>query len=290
MDAPRRVAQEAFRGADGLTLVADVTGPEDGPCVVLLHGGGQTRQSWASTLRLIAASGRRVIAPDARGHGESDRPASGEYTIRANADDLLALLEQLPLRPVLVGASMGGLSAMRVIADKGCGVASGLALVDVTPTLNPKGTRRIREFMTSAPDGFAHVEAAADAVAAYLPHRPRPKDLSGLLSNLRLGGDGRLRWHWDPRLLDHPQAEHERDRRRLERDLRGLVTPILLIRGAQSDVVDDKAYQHFLRAFPKAKVETVQGAGHMIAGDSNSQFNTAIVEFLDQVAPVARSA
>ena len=47
---------------------------------------------------------------------------------------------------------------------------------------------------------------AAQAVAEYLPQRPRPKSYEGLKKNLRLSPDGRWRWHWDPRFLDGPRA------------------------------------------------------------------------------------
>jgi hypothetical protein len=59
-------------------------------------------------------------------------------------------------------------------------------------------------FMSERVDvGFATLEEAADFISAYLPHRPRPKDLSGLAKNLRLHPDGRYRWHW---ILDSSRA------------------------------------------------------------------------------------
>jgi hypothetical protein len=74
-------------------------------------------------------------------------------------------------------------------------------LVDIAPKIEGSGALRIIEFMQGNADGFASLEEAADAVAAYLPHRERPSDLSGLAKNLRALPDGRLRWHWDPRFL-----------------------------------------------------------------------------------------
>ena len=75
-------------------------------------------------------------------------------------------------------------------------------LVDVTPRVDPAGVDRIRGFMaTHIEDGFATLEEAADAIAAYLPHRPRPRSLDGLRKNLRHGTDGRYRWHYDPAFI-----------------------------------------------------------------------------------------
>ena len=105
--------------------------------------------------------------------------------------------------PVLIGASLGGLSSLVAIgeAPPGPAVAAGLVLVDVAPRLEEKGIERIAEFMLGNLDGFADLEEVADAVAAYNPHRPRPKDLSGLRKNVRLRDDGRWYWHWDPSFL-----------------------------------------------------------------------------------------
>src|SRR5262249_62192749 len=86
-----------------------------------------------------------------------------------------------------------------------------LVLVDVTPRFDPAGAMKIQNFMRArAEEGFASVDEAADAVAEYLPHRPRPASTEGLRKNLRLHDDGRWRWHWDPRFFDGPRPIHAR--------------------------------------------------------------------------------
>ena len=73
------------------------------------------------------------------------------------------------------------------------------------------GVARILTFMSAHPDGFASLDDARDAIAAYNPHRPPPRDTVRLHKNLRQGSDGRYRWHWDPRFLDHaphPTGNH----------------------------------------------------------------------------------
>src|SRR3546814_15914165 len=64
--------------------------------------------------------------------------------------------------------------------------------------MEESGRDRIGDFMTGNLAGFASLEEAADAISAYNPHRPRPKDLSGLAKNLRQHEDGHWHWHWDP--------------------------------------------------------------------------------------------
>jgi len=98
------------------------------------------------------------------------------------------------------------------------------------------------EFMTQEPNGFATLEDAADAVAAYNPHRPRPKDVRGLAKNLRQGPDGRWRWHWDPRFLQGKQTHRVTGPERqnfLDDAARRLSVPTLLVRGKQSDVLSE---------------------------------------------------
>jgi pimeloyl-ACP methyl ester carboxylesterase len=140
-----------------------------------------------------------MLSVDLRGHGESGWAKDGDYTEACHLADLRGLIDTLEQDPVIVGASLGGIVGL-LHAGEG-GRARGLVLVDIAHQVEETGAARIRAFMRSAPDGFPNLEAAADAVAGFLPHRPRPKDASGLLKNLRLGEDDRYRWHWDPQML-----------------------------------------------------------------------------------------
>jgi len=74
-----------------------------------------------------------------------------------------------------------------------------LVLVDIAPRIEAGGVDRIQAFMTRNPDGFGSLQEVAEAIASYQPHRARPRNLDGLGKNVRLGPDGRYRWHWDPR-------------------------------------------------------------------------------------------
>ena len=272
------------RGHDGLVLRADSWGADGAPPVLLLHGGGQTRHAWRATAQRLAVSGYRAVTADLRGHGDSEWAAGGDYRLDAFALDLVALAAALPSPPAVVGASLGGLSALLAEGEIAPGTTSAVVLVDVGPRLEPEGVARILGFMTANPDGFASLEDAADAIAAYLPHRPRPTDLGGLAKNLRLGADGRYRWHWDPAFLDGPRragSSHTPDR--LLAASRALRVPTLLVRGRESDTLSEEAAREFLELVPHARYADVAGARHMVAGDRNDVFASAVIGFLDEV-------
>lgn len=271
----------SFIGRDGLRLAADVGGDPDHPSVILLHGGGQTRHSWHGTMRKLITRGYYVLNLDTRGHGESEWSATGDYSFDAMADDLVAVAASLPTLPAFVGASMGGCTALCAVGRVLSPVASALVLVDVVPRIDPKGAARIIAFMQGHPQGFATVEQAADAVAAYNPHRPRPRDFSGLMKNLRRRDDGRLYWHWDPRLLTGPNlVEPPLMAERLLDMCKGVHIPTLLVRGMESEIVSEAGVAELRAHLPNVNVFDVANAGHMVAGDRNDVFNAGILDFL----------
>jgi pimeloyl-ACP methyl ester carboxylesterase len=270
--------------ASDLTLVADIEGPEEASTVVLLHGGGQTRHSWADAMRALVERGYRVISYDARGHGDSGWSAAGAYGLDDRADDLGAVLHGTKAPFALVGASLGGATAIQAAA-RGLRPAA-LALVDIVPDAEPQGVARIVNFMRGHPGGFATLDEAVDAVAAYNPERPRPSDPTGLMRNLRQGDDGRLRWHWDPRIVETEPHVHHDEVRRSARILAETTLPVLLVRGLRSDVVSDAGVEAFRRMIPWLEVDDVAGAGHMVAGDRNDAFNAGVLSFLDRHMPV----
>jgi pimeloyl-ACP methyl ester carboxylesterase len=267
----------------GLHLAADVGGDPAGPAVVLLHGGGQTRHSWSGAMRSLLARGYYVINLDARGHGDSDWSPERRYAFEDMAADLRAIVETLPEPPALVGASLGAATSLVLVGTSRAPLARCLVLVDLVPEAEEEGVQRIRAFMAANPHGFASVEEAADAVAAYYPHRPRPKDPSGLLKNLRRRADGRLYWHWDPAFLESMRSDTPAQfAERLLAASRGVTVPTLLVRGQRSDVVGDTGVAGLRAALPQLEVVEVAGAGHMVAGDRNDAFNAGVIAFLDR--------
>lgn len=287
MTATPSVETRRYRGKGGLSLAADVGGDPRQPAVLLLHGGGQTRHSWDGAMRELLAAGYYVINLDARGHGESQWSAEADYGIDTLAEDLLAVIATLPAPPALVGASMGGATLMQAAGSAGRPIADALVLVDIVPRLEEQGSAKIGGFMRAHAGGFATLEDAVDAVSAYNPHRPRPRDPGGLMKNLRLREDGRLYWHWDPRFVDHPRRlEPPEFAEEMLKAARQIRTPTLLVRGLQSDIVSDAGVEELRAQMPGLEVCDVAGAGHMVVGDRNDVFNQAVTDFLRRHLPL----
>lgn len=267
-----------FVSSDGVELVGDRGGSPDAPCVILLHGGGQTRHSWSRAVDSLLDAGLQVINFDARGHGDSDWSPAGAYALSDRAADLRAVVADLRVPFVLVGASLGGATAIQAVHE---GLRpAGVVLVDIVPEPDPRGIERIVGFMHGHKDGFASVDDAAAAVAAYNPQRARPNDTSGLMKNLRSRDDGRLYWHWDPRILDTAPTTHHIVVERATATLVELVAmPVLLVRGLSSDVVSEAGIAAFRRQVPRLEILDVAGAGHMVAGDRNDAFNEGVIAF-----------
>jgi pimeloyl-ACP methyl ester carboxylesterase len=278
--------QFSTRGPGGVHIVSDRLGDPQARAVVFLHGGGQTRRSWARAAAAVAGRGWQAVTIDLRGHGESDWSSDGDYRVVSFARDVEEVLRNLPAQPVLVGASLGGFTSMLLAGEVSPGIASAVVLVDIVPNMEQSGANRIHNFMADRVEsGFGSLDEVADAIAEYNPHRPRPTDLDGLTANLRRRGD-RWYWHWDPQFISgaapHPPFEIT-DADRMHAAVETIVcsgVPMLLIRGQVSDLVSQERADEFLARFPQVEFTDVRGAGHMVAGDRNDIFAGAVLDFL----------
>ncbi|MGL4729634.1 MAG: alpha/beta fold hydrolase [Bosea sp. (in: a-proteobacteria)] len=282
----------SFSGVSGNALQASLWG-EGARVALLLHGGGQTRHAWDNTGLALAKAGWTAIALDQRGHGDSAWAEDAAYSFADYGRDVIEVAKQIAVQfgaqPVAIGASLGGIASLSsfVLVDEP--VLAGLVLVDIIPKMDPRGVAHVQGFMRAkAQEGFASVEEAADAIAAYLPHRPRPRSLAGLAKNLRQHADGRFRWHWDPRFLDGPTpVGHgwESLEPKLDAAARALPVPLLLVRGGGSELVLPEAAKAFLATVPDGEYADIAEARHMVAGDKNDAFGNAVITFLERRFP-----
>lgn len=300
MPAPPRVHDEHMAEAEVETFAVEgkagsiagdrwapgETGGGARPPILMLHGGAQTRHAWDRAARPLAEAGHEVVTLDARGHGDSDWAPDGDYDIFALADDLVAAVGQLygdGVRPVLVGASLGGITSL-VALGRGDDVGSALVLVDVAPKLEVSGVQRVGDFMRSGVEGFDSLEQVAEMVSAYQPHRTRPRNVDGLRKNLRQRDDGRWYWHWDPRFADNANgANAALGEEVLGEYARRVRVPTMLLRGANSDVIAAGAADALREQIPHVYTHEVADAGHMIVGDDNAVFLGNLRWFLAEV-------
>lgn len=253
------------------------------PPVVCLHGGGQTAYMYEE-LGGSVGDRHHLLVPDLPAHGDSDGiPEMDRHTIAATIPPLLDAFGIA--QATFVGASLGGIVSVTLAARHPDRV-SAVALIDIGHQLEEEGVLRIIEFMR-AHESFASLEDAAAAVHEYLPHRTdvTPQRLT---RNLRQREDGRWVWkHGYGRALREGGDVSESNWRSMlegvEDDARSLRCPVLLLRGAKSDVLSDAGADAFVDLIPNALLETVEEAGHLAAGDNPHSTVNLIAGFLDDV-------
>jgi pimeloyl-ACP methyl ester carboxylesterase len=256
------------------------------PPVLCLHGGGQTAYMFEE---LGAVLGHRyhLLAPDLPNHGDSDSMADG-FGPKGIAETLPGLLDGFGMhRVALVGASLGGLTSI-CFADFHPDRAAAIALIDVGHKLEPEGVRKIIDFMR-AHESFASLDEAALEISKYLPQRKnvRPGSLS---RNLRQREDGR--WVWKHgmgrRFREVSEDEHPADNldtflAGVEAAASGLECPVLVLRGAASDVLSQEGAEEVAALIPNAELATVKKAGHLAAGDNPRSTLGLVEKFLDRL-------
>ena len=281
--------ESTFAGHNGLKIKASTTGPKTGFPVMLAHGGGQTRHAWAKVLDELANAGYRATAIDMRGHGDSEWASDGAYDMRDFARDLIAISKQLSNPPALVGASLGGIAGMIAAGELAPAGFRSLTLVDIAPKMEAVGVSRVVGFMQAhMTDGFSSPEEAAKIIAEYMPQREKRTGTGKLDRYLRKRENGRYYWHWDPNFIHH--VTHARDNAaeakengfdRLSAAAARLTLPVHLIRGGSSDMVSEEAVAHFQTLVPSALLTDIADASHMVVGDRNDAFCSAIISFLN---------
>jgi pimeloyl-ACP methyl ester carboxylesterase len=268
-DVPRG-GRSGFARVDGIRQVHYLEwGPSDAPPVVCLHGGGQTAYMWEELGDALRA-GYHVLAPDLPGHGDSDSIDDPTMSRHVLAVSILPFLDEFGVeRAAFVGASLGGITSLTIGAANPERVAA-IALVDIGHRLEDEGVNRIIEFM-SRHESFASLEEAAVEVAGYVPDRKRVNP-ENLRRNLRQRPDGR--WEWKHSLgrrlreSGRPVGGWRELTAGLDDDMRAIACPVLVLRGAKSDVLSNEAAEEAATLIPDARLATISSAGHHAAGDN----------------------
>jgi pimeloyl-ACP methyl ester carboxylesterase len=233
------------------------------PQVVFLHGGGQNAHTWDT---VILGLGLPALAVDLPGHGRSAWREDGDYGPKLAAEKVLPVLhEYAPKLRLLVGMSLGGLTALRIAATEPALVPE-LVLVDVTPSAPER-----HEQMTQAQMGtvalvqgdrtFATFGDMLDVTVAAAPHRDRKSLRRGVFHNSKQLDDGTWTWRYDSfRKGDGFE--------KLWDDVPAITMPTTLIRGANSFFVNDEDAEAFAKGAPGfQRTHVVADSGHSVQGD-----------------------
>lgn len=247
-------------------------GSPDAPQILLLHGGNQSAHSW-DLVSLHLADRYHVFALDQRGHGDSEWSRDQDYSIEARVMDALAFLEVQQLdSPVVIGHSMGGRVTMDLAIAKPDLVRS-LVLVDVGPEASAKGVEVIHNFVTRNIE-FDDLDEFLDNVARHDRFRSREHIARTVKYNVFRRADGKYVSKVDRRRAPTTASPLTLD------DVRTLPCPVLVVRGAESDILEPEAAQRFVDALPMGQLITVPDCGHNVHSGNTLGFLAAINPFL----------
>ena len=266
-------------------------GNPEAPPLILLHGGRDHSRSWDWTAQALRDKWH-VIAPDLRGHGDSDWSPDGDYGSLANLYDLAQLIHQLRLAPVtIVAHSYGGNIALRYSGTFPENVRKLVAIEGLGPSPKMLAERLAKPVTTRLRDWIEAKRASAGRVqkryATLDDAFRRMKEENHHLSDeqarhLTIHGvsqneDGTYTWKFDPYMrifppFDLPQAE-------IEHIWQAITCPTLLLYGKDSwasDPVADGRAKHFRNA----RVETYENAAHWLHHDQFDRFIKELNAFL----------
>ncbi|MDR3538469.1 MAG: alpha/beta hydrolase [Acetobacteraceae bacterium] len=256
-------------------------GAPDAPPVVLLHGGHQSAHSW-DLVSLHLAQRYRVLALDQRGHGDSEWARDVEYANHTMSLDAESFIATLGLHhPVLVGHSMGGRNAL-LLAHRNAALLRGLVIVDVGPELSDKGRQAIAGFVRENQE-FDDLEHFVQSVRQYDPYRPRAHIERTVKYNMLQRADGKFisKCDYNPRRLGLMHGRGLQDNVTLD-DVRNFNLPVLLVRGANSTILEAEAAERFRDALPQGRLVTVPDCGHNVHGQNTKGFIAALGPFLEE--------
>ena len=255
-------------------------GHADAPPIVLLHGGHQSAHSW-DLVSLHLAQRYRVLALDQRGHGDSEWARDVTYSNHEMSLDAEAFIAAMGLaRPVLIGHSMGGRNAM-LLTRRNQALLRAAVIVDVGPELSEKGRAAIAGFVQGNQE-FDDLEHFVRNVRQYDPYRSREHIERTVKYNMLERADGKYVSKCDsnPRRLNIARGAGPLENITLD-DSAGFDLPVLLVRGADSNILAADAAERFAATLPQGRLVTVPDCGHNVHGQNTKGFIAAVGGFLE---------
>lgn len=267
----------------GLKLHYQEWGNPAAPTILMLHGFGVSGHMFDEFAERMQDR-YHLIALDQRGHGDSDWSQEGDYSRDAFVADLDGFGEALGLEQFfLVGHSMGGLNSVAYTVQHP-GRVRALVLVDVGPESAKEGVDNIVRF-TRGPDEL-DFEEFVEMAHRFNPRRSIENIRERMRHRLKPTGEGKWTWKFDRRFrqpdsgltIGSPLSNDE-----MWQIYRSVPVPVLLVRGAESDVLSQEVAERAAREMRSARLVVVPGAGHSVPGDNPDGFTAAVVEFIDDL-------
>lgn len=240
--------------------------------MLLVHGFNQTAHSWEEVGPRLAELGATVVAFTQRGHGDSLR-SPGNYSREVMTQDIGAVADVLELSSfTLVGMSMGAVHALGFAAEQPSRVER-LVVVDYAPQVRSEGVDKIKLMLGRSWSSFD------DAVAEVRLFNPRrsEENIRARLRHTIAERDGRWRWKVDLAFADEGRFQQASE------DMWAVVErtpgPTLLVRGANSDLLDAETAQEMAQRLPGGELCVIPEAGHSVAGDNPDAFVAEVSAF-----------
>jgi pimeloyl-ACP methyl ester carboxylesterase len=279
-----------FVRAGDVELHIQESGQAAAPALVFLHGAGGWSQSWRSALDACPARGYRCIALDLPPLGYSERPASRDYSIPAQAKRVVALLDALKLdRVVLVGHSFGGRTSVET-ALAAPGRVKALILVDPALSLGAAagaepplpirlllGSRRLRALLCGL--ALTNPRMSRRLLSTFMadPASATPELVAMFQRPLSLKGTTRAYADWLPSLISTVGKPLSADRASVSK----LAVPTFLIWGEKDTTTPLSQAKDFQTLVPAARLETIPGVGHMAPLEAPARVQELLFSFAD---------
>jgi pimeloyl-ACP methyl ester carboxylesterase len=242
------------------------------PQILLLHGGNQSAHSW-DLVSLHLSDRYHVFALDQRGHGDSEWNRELDYSIDSMVADAAAFIADCELdAPIVFGHSMGGRIALTMAISQPQ-LARALVIVDVGPEITEEGTKTIQNFVVRNIE-FDDLDQFLDNVEKYDPFRSRTHIERTVKYNMLRRVDGKYVSKVDHRRIPVRNADLTLDQ------VRTLTCPVLVLRGAESNILAPDAAERFVDALADGRLVTVPRCGHNVHSGNTPGFLDAIGPFL----------
>lgn len=273
------MSESKFATVNGLRLHYLDYGTAGQPALVCIHGLTGNAHNFDAVAPRLSAS-YHVLSLDVRGRGDSAWGPPAQYTVPVYVGDLGALLDALAIRRAsLIGTSMGGIISIALAGSYPERVER-VVLNDIGPEVDAAGGQRIAGYVTTAPNEFASI----DEVVAYYRQNypPMVKMPEALMADfvkwsVKPTATGRLTWKMDPavrRAMGGATVRLD-----LWEPYRRITAPILIVRGAQGDILSSATAARMCRESSRAHLVEVPGVGHA-PSLSEPESVKALAEFL----------